>query len=287
MDRRSVLAMMGATALPSSLLMAGSAHAALNLDVNNPDHVLLIHRKLAHSLGRDPIFWWIKTSRFGLMDSAFTPLWGQNGGAIFATRNLDDQGTYEASVVIISFTTDLQTGELIDRFVNPYTGEDMKLRSFGGTRPIRVVYRSRGGEAIDERGSPPGFRIVANGLPVGPALIQGDDVWVRSDNVIRMEPLEEGKGRLMQVNDWNTYHGSLADVSNPDLLSAPATWDFNDINTWPSWMAMGDLPGNYVARGVGRKVFSLEDMPDDWLELMEERHPDILDDPAAAASFDD
>jgi hypothetical protein len=37
-----------------------------------------------------------------------------------------------------------------------------------------------------------------------------------------------------------------------------------------------------VARGVGRKVFSINDMPESWRQLMAENHPDILDDPLGA-----
>ncbi len=75
MNRRTILGMMGAAALPPLVLGAGFARAGLELDPANPDHVLLMLRKLAHSVGNEPIFWWIRTTRHGLVDSAFTPLW--------------------------------------------------------------------------------------------------------------------------------------------------------------------------------------------------------------------
>lgn len=281
MDRRTFLGMMGAAGLPPFTL-AADAHAALDLNVANPNDVLLILRKLAHSVGDEPVFWWIRTTRHGLVDSAFTPLWGQNGGAIFATRDGEDKDSYEASVIVINFTIDPETGDPIETFTNPYTNKEMKLQSFGGIDPIHVTYRSGGGESGPEQASPPGFKVTASRLPVGPALIEGDDVWVRSDNVFRMEPTSPGSGRLVQINDWSTYHGSLKDVANSDIKSAPATWSFNDINTWPSWMGMENRPGNYVARGMGRKVFRIDDMPPSWRRLMAERHPDILKDPLGA-----
>lgn len=285
MDRRTFLGVLGAATAPSMALgseVAMQMPPAHALDQKNPDHILLILRKLAHSLGNEPIFWWIRTTRYGLVDSAFTPLWGQNGGAIFVTQDTDIDDTYEAAVIIINFNIDPQTGEPIDTFRNPYTNENMELQAFGGTDPIRVTYRSRGGESEARPAAPPGYKITASRLPVGPALIEADDVWVRSDNVFRMEPTSPDRGRLIQVNDWSTYHGSLKDVTNPDIASAPATWAFNDINTWPSWMNMEDRPGNYLARGMGRKVFAIRDMPASWRRLMALHHPDILDDPAGA-----
>ena len=282
MNRRTILGMMGAAALPPFVLGAGVARAGLELDPANPDHVLLMLRKLAHSVGNEPIFWWIRTTRHGLVDSAFTPLWGQNGGAIFATRDVDDQGSYEISVIVINFTINPETGQPIETFKNPYTKKEMELQTFGGTDPIRVVYKSGGNTLGSGRGAPPGYKITASGVSVGPAVIEGDDVWVRTDNVFRMEPNLPDNGRLRQVNDWSTYRGSLKDVASPDLESAPATWAFNDINTWPSWMGMEDRPGNYMGRGAGRKVFSIDDMPSSWRRLMAERHPDILNDPLGA-----
>ena len=280
MDRRTILGMLGAAAAGPFVPRLAGAEASL--DVNNPDHVLLILRKLAHSLGDKPIFWWIRTIRYGLVDSAFTPMWGQNGGAIFLTRESDEKNAYEASVVIINFLIDPDTGQQIRKFTTPYTKQALALQTFGGTEPIHVTYRRPGSEAPARQSAPPGYKMTASRLPVGPALIEGDDVWVRSDNVFRMEPTSPDKGRLMQVNDWSTYHGSVQDVANPDIKSAPATWAFNDINTWPGWMGMEDRPGNYVARGVGRKVFSINDMPESWRQLMAENHPDILDDPLGA-----
>lgn len=284
MDRRNVLGMLSAAAAGPFVPRLAGAQASLDIDVNNPDHVLLILRKLAHSLGEEPIFWWIRTIRYGLVDSAFTPMWGQNGGAIFITHDSEEAGTYKASVLIINFLIDPDTGQHIRTFKNPYTNEDMELQTFGGTEPIHVTYRRPGSEAGPAQPAPPGYKVAASRMPVGPALIEGDDVWVRSDNVFRMEPTSPDKGRLMQINDWSTYHGSLQDVANPDIKTAPATWSFNDINTWPRWMGMEGRPGNYVARGVGRKVFSIDDMPASWRQLMAKHHPDILDDPLGAVT---
>ncbi len=50
--------------------------------------------------------------------------------------------------------------------------------------------------------------------------------------------------------------------------------NFNDINTWPAWLEMGDQPGNYVSRGHGRKLHSGEGMPAQWLRFMNEKYPE-------------
>ena len=71
-------------------------------------------------------------------------------------------------------------------------------------------------------------------------------------------------------------------MANPEVLSAPATWHFNDILSYPPWLGMGDRPGDFVSRGFGRKVSSFDAMPLKWQELVRMRHPEIYEDPAGA-----
>jgi hypothetical protein len=87
------------------------------------------------------------------------------------------------------------------------------------------------------------------------------------------------RGRLIQVNDWSTYAGSLRSVSDSEIKNPPSMWIFNDINTWPE---MGDHPGNYVSRGTGHKAYSFDEMPSTWKLLMKEQHPQIASDPTGA-----
>ena len=50
--------------------------------------------------------------------------------------------------------------------------------------------------------------------------------------------------------------------------------NFNDINTWPGWLEMGDQPGNYVSRGFGRKLSGGEGMPVAWRQFMQALYPE-------------
>jgi hypothetical protein len=54
---------------------------------------------------------------------------------------------------------------------------------------------------------------------------------------------------------------------------------FNDLNTWPPWLEMGDIEGIYFSRALGRKVFALADMPLLWQSEMMRRLPQIARDP--------
>jgi len=278
MDRRTFMGGAGAVALTVPHVSTPSQGAALPLNPDDPNDRLYMLRKLAYAVDDSITFWWMRSTRLGLVDSAFTPLWAQIAGMYFWTRDLPEGSAFEAQALIFAFALDLETGKEISDIQNPYTGELIRIKTFGGADPIRSVFQAPFDKAPDAEPSPPGY-MMSRGGTVQPVMIEGDDVWIRRDNIFRLEPDAGTANPLMQVNDWNTYHGSLKDINDPDIASAPATWTFNDINTWPGWMNMSGRSGNYVSRGAGRKVFDINDMPSDWLQLMARHHPGVLKDP--------
>ncbi len=85
-----------------------------------------------------------------------------------------------------------------------------------------------------------------------------------------------------RISDLTTYFGSLRDVTDPSVKMPPAGHAFTDINDWPTWLEMGDQPGEYYSRGVGFKSFSFEQMPELWKKLVRQEHPAIAKDPLQA-----
>ena len=278
MKRRTALGLIGAAAA-APLVRARPARAELlDLDPSDPRHTLMITRKLAHTMDDNLVYWWAQLLRMAVVDKIATPLWNVYVGAVLRTRDFDDQGAYETTAISMVFYTDLDTGEFLESFRNPFTDEEVEVGYFPA-RPGKQV-RSID-ESPEERPAEGGFRSIRI-HPLGPAVIEGDDVWVRDDAIFRREPETPQAGRPFRGNDWSTYHGSLKDVANPEVLNAPATWHFNDILSYLPWMGMGDRPGDYVSRGFGRKVSSFDAMPARLRELIRTRHPEIYKDPAGA-----
>ena len=278
MKRRTVLGLVGAAAA-APLLRAPSARAEmLDLDPSNPAHLLMITRKLAHTMDDSIVFWWAKLLRMAVLDRIATPLWNVHVGALLKTRDLDEYGSYETTAISMVFYTDLQTGEYLPTFNNPFTGQEVEIGYFPATPGKRIVNAD---ESPSERSVRPGFKSIRI-HPLGPAVIEGDDVWIRDDDIFRSEPLTPEAGLPFRGNDWSTYHGSVAEVANPEILNAPATWHFNDILSYPPWLGMGDRPGDFVSRGFGRKVSSFDSMPGRLPEFIRMRHPEIYEDPAGA-----
>jgi hypothetical protein len=273
MNRRKILGMLGAAPLASSLAFPRLAKADGHLlNPNDSDDLYTIHRKLNYSSDNRVVYWYLRAIRYGLVDSAFTPFWDMHVGFISITE--DDGDGFKSSTMSSIFYTDLETGKQIENFDNPYTGERLSVRQPGLGRSSRH-YNKVGME--NERPDRPGMNITQFG-DVGPAWVVGDDVWVRGDTGFRGEPTTD-EGSLIQINDWSTYHGSIAEVSDASVASANATQAFNDINTWPGWLNMGDRPGNYVSRGFGRKSWSMDGMPPEWSAVMKDQYPKEFSDP--------
>ncbi len=280
MKRRTVLGLMGAS-LAAPMVMPPSVARAdgHSLNPSNPDDVLLMYRKLAHSTDESIVYWWAHLDRAGLVDGELIPFWRVHVAALITTRDIDDSGAYEATAISIVAYTDLETGEFMETFKNPITGTEVPIGYFPSSAN-KTIYTRDGSQA-----KPPpreGFKITTN-HPLT-ANVEGDDVWVYADDMTRVEPETPDAGRLFAVADINTYQGRMSEVANPDIASAPATWDFNDVLSWPPWMQMGDQPGYYVSRGHGRKVYSFDEMPAETAALAKMRYPDVYADPRAALS---
>ena len=174
----------------------------------------------------------------------------------------DEDNGFRTRTMSAIFYTDIETGQILENFDNPFTGERLPVRQPGLNRSSRRYNKAGMDREPMDR---PGLDITQFG-EIGPAWIVGDDVWCRGDTGFRGEPTN-ADASLVQINDWSTYHGSISEVADRDVTSANATQAFNDINTWPGWLNMGDISGNYVSRGFGRKSWSMDGMPPEW-----ERH---------------
>ena len=272
MERRHLLGLMGAAAATSGLSLNKSAKAeGPLLDPKTREGLYTIHRKLRYSLDESLVYWYIEAVRFGLMDTEFTPFWNMHVG--FLAKVKDADVGYTAKGLTAIFYSDLDTGKILETFTNPYTGEKIEINQ-PGLRRSSGVYGLDGN--IRNRPQREGMRMTQLET-LGPAMVIGDDVWCKDDGGVRLEPTGDA-GQLIHINDWTTYHGSISEVSHPDVVSANATQTFNDINTWPSWLNMGDRPGNYVSRGVGRKSWARDGMPPIWQSIMADLYPTEFND---------
>jgi len=272
LDRRALLS--GAVAALAA--SAVSVHAAAGeLDPSNPKELARIFRKLAFAADERIGFWWLRGTRGALVDTDVTPLWDMHIGSIFRARDLPD-GQFEVSTIQTAFYTDLKSGERLRTFANPFTRKTIDIPRYPA-KVERLTYDAHG------RTDPPsGFLAgLDRDAKIGPAWVQGDDVWIKGDVVIKGAPKAPGE-RPIRVNDLTTYFGSVRDVLDPSVAMPLAGQTFIDINIWPPWLEMGDQKGDYFSRCYGRKAASFDAMPTLWRQWMKEDFPKVTADFDAA-----
>jgi len=266
--RRMVGAMLAVTGLPRGL----SAADTLNLD--DPWDRLTALVKLRASLDGSMVMWWMKGVRFGVVDDVVKPMFGMLIGSFQKMQQVPGKG-FEMNMLELSYFTDLKTGKVLDTFVNPYNGKLCEVPEQRlGPYPVLLT---PDGVVLPEI---PAFGDIELSTRVGPAIVNGDDVWIRDDSTVKVDSDHPMMGKHT-YNELVTYRGSLADLNNPDLPSAPAEIMFQSVTSWRKWLRADDVGGHTTARATGTKITRLQDFPPAYLAAAQERHAEIIADPEA------
>lgn len=273
-------ALVGGMAALGSMALAGCAEraplpaASLGLDLNDPWDRLTALAKLRGSVDGSVVMWWMKGTRFGVVDDVVTPLFGMLIGSFQTMQPVEGEG-FRLNMLEMSYFTDLESGEVLDTFTNPYNGKELTVpeQRLG---PYPVMLRTGGVELPDV----PAFGDIELSTRVGPAIVHGDDVWIRDDSTVKVDSDHPMMGKHT-YNELVTYRGKLSDINNPDLPSAPAEIMFQSVTSWREWFQADDVDGLTTARATGTKISALEDFPPEYLAAARARHPDIIADPVA------
>lgn len=274
LSRRRALQGLGALALAPAVVSGAAAGAARG--PVTPSFALGAFRKLRYAMHEQPLFWWIKATKYGLVDSRLTPLYGMEIATVMRVRDLGAD-RFAATSLEMVFSTDVTTGALLEELKNPYTGESAPV-SHVPLGPTTVEY---GLDGPDYPQVLPGAKLdVSHDTGV---QIEGERIWVRDDSM-SVVTSTSGDRPPFVVSDWATFLGRVADIDDPSIASAPCTLSFQSISNWQARMRMGEQPGSMISRGSGAKVARYGDLPGRVRELMAQVHPDIHDDPVAALS---
>lgn len=269
--RRGFLAGLLATATAAAVGDAGSGSAAL---VEDPAAFNRHYRRIRYAPGTDLLFWWMRGRRYGLVDNQLIPFFDMHVGSMHRCRDLDADRYEVASAAVIYFT-DLQTGELLENWNNPVTGNVVRF-NYAAPRPGRSEYSYRDGTL--ESAPVVGVRQQERHSH-SPLRVVGGEAWFSEESAIIAR--FEGVPRPIKVHDTSTYGSPVAALLDPAARFVPAVEHFNDYNDWSPRFQMGDRPGTSVARCSGRKVATLGEMPADFLRLARRLHPEAFRDPGA------
>jgi hypothetical protein len=275
MDRREFIGRLIGTGLIASTANCAENNNGKdmsNYDLNNLNDLLELQVKLRGSLDERMVISWIRATQYVVVDTIVTPLYRLLNGSFQKFTRIDDD-KFGITMLELAYFTDLETGEPLSEFRNPYTNET-------GTFPPALLGPNTVSLTTDGLQPPENFPFGALTFDgkLGPAYTDGDDAWMREETLVRMESDNPAFGNYI-YNEIVTYKGSWADANNPDIASMDSYVTYNTTSNWRPWMMPGDTPGHIMSEGYGKKVHSIDELPEDYLAIAHQLNPEVIADP--------
>lgn len=192
---------------------------------------------------------------------------------------LENEAGFQMLRKELGFFTDLESGEVIDRWTNPYLDENVEVVHLANPAINAAIkpYRQRQGlyEEINEGGRGTPF-ILPWKLVGGRAMTERHaNLWVKNP----MDPKiwkRESAGESIGINDSNTFNVSIEDLQNPELKKVQGFGNWTHQRPWQPWMMMGQDPGFIQYTCFTGSAATLADMPEQIVSLAQARFPEFL-----------
>jgi hypothetical protein len=273
-SRRMFVAAAGMATLPAATLLntayareSGGAGGKRRVvpDLSQPRANLECMLRMTASLEQEDVPWWFDGTIFGIVgEEAPLPLVRFEGWEVYWVRPVE-KGAYELTGHTVTFFYDVDTGEMLDTFENPYTGATNKVTA-----------------SVQGGGAGFGFNYSENGvrptkfmdkMPEKPLLLQWssvrDIVWMHAETAYPPGLPQPRKQR-------QTMFAPLDEFNDPDVKNLSTSFSATVFENWPRWMDMGDEPGHVIWHASGAKIDTLDDLPSQFRERLEREHSDRM-----------
>ena len=233
---------------------------------------------------------WLEAKRFSYIDGEIKPLLILLAGTVSTSRDNGD-GTFDINLVETTYYLDVETGELLDTLEMPGTGKKVKVPLYrSGPAVVTIGAKTAlsevatGEEGVVSEDSEEGTAAFAPKgdvkleRSVGPAVIDGNTVWIQTEEYGRVFPTDPNDARVF-YKESAIWQGELDQLVDPNVTAASARLSYSAASSWRPWMEMGSIKGHTMSSGIGATCNSLADMPEEWLRLTQLHHCDILEDP--------
>ena len=259
-----------ATASRASAARASAARQTAGADDPlGADYLHTLYRRIRFGADGSSVYWWLRGTRYGLVDNVLTPFFDMHVGSIHRRRDLDAE-RYEISTAAAIYYTAVGASTLLERWDNPVTGRSVRFE-YAAPRIAMATYSLRSGPLAEPE--PPGMRAERTHF-LGPARRDAGRIWLDEATHVRVDP---GARPPMKVHDLYTYSVAEADLARVQTRKpggyTPALATFNDFNDWSPRFEMGDHPGSSISRCSGSKVGTQAAMPATWRSLHTALYP--------------
>lgn len=247
----------------AGLAFSGVGAEARTLDLSDPNDVILVEQKLNCSLneGEPIVYWWhgkMYSRRPGEKDSHLFNMQGMNVRACDIMEDPVRGVGYRSVSREVMFYLDPETNEVSDTWVNPWTGEEVRIIQLAND-PVSMNI-NRPSFALDEDGKPTAkFRAFEHN---GYFLNGGGAARLFYNNPLAGDYQEYvgGTYHAMEFGTGATPVEDLLDGDADKVKDRVISWA--RVSKWLPWMKMGDRDGVSVLHTAGMRLDSWDDLPD-------------------------
>jgi hypothetical protein len=207
---------------------------------------------------------------------------------VFSTIRVlrQSDGSYQRMTKECILYTDVKTGEVLNEFLNPYTGETVKVVHVyndpynwmiaSTIQPPALPGKPSTGQAVV--GSKP---YLLKWLDYGPdTLVMEDGGHGYYKNLLDPQHWpRESSGEYIQATELFRYFINKSDLENPEMTFIPANGSWVRVQPWLPWMLMGQAPGHIMYDGMFRAERTYDYVPKPVLAYMREHHPESFEAP--------
>lgn len=192
------------------------------------------------------------------------------GFEVFSTIRVLRQpdGSYDRMSKETIFYTDPRSGEILDVWDNPYTGERVRVVDVAND-PYNWVIRDYIGTApvpgVDVKAAPPPPLADRKPFLMHWQQFNEDTVTVTEDfhgyYPNRLDPkvwVRESSGAYAQTSELFRYFIRRDQLEDPSVTFLPANGSWVRVTPWLPWMLMGQAPGHIMYDGIFAASKSLD-----------------------------
>lgn len=192
-------------------------------------------------------------------------------------------GNYRKVLREVGFYLDKDTGEILETFLNPYSGERVNVVPIAND-PFNFTYTEyypdppRYGGLNKER--PPRRPYLLNWRDFGDRVLMYRDINLYYPSALQPDEWpRESPGPMTRVSEMFSYNFEKAKLLDPSLTSIEHMGVWNRITPWLPWMLMDQGPGHcvYVCDFSGRDTW--EGIPQKIIDAAAAIDPKYLEAP--------
>lgn len=191
---------------------------------------------------------------------------------IFSRFKARADGSFDATYLEIVYFSDLESGEVLESWNNPYTGRktDVPVQILGPTR----FYLPLDLKVVNE---PYPMEGIVNSHWLEPLPPKRDDLMFNERIDSYVPPMVEG-GAPLKFHEVFAFRTSLKALTESERPYISSTVDKFNIISWRPWMDMDEIEGVSVSRGAGRTITDYDDLPKGLISKNKRYFPDVIAD---------